>query len=289
MSDRSTFACPLCRSTSSRLFYTKTYYRFRRCRCGTLFQEHPPTTAQLRHLYQQYHASEYGGPREYAASVEPFFAAAARAISGLKPPGALFDIGCAYGDFLALMRERGWNVAGCELAEPAAQYARETRGLDVACGDFFDCEISPASCDAVTAFYVIEHLPDPRRLLRAAFTILKSGGLLYLRIPHTAPLLRFVDIVNPDHDLLHYPFHITDLPPATIGNALRFEGFGDVRISFEGATRGDRWYACIIARMASLAARALHGATGGTCRFPGVSYNVIAVKDGDGKPSSVIS
>jgi hypothetical protein len=54
------------------------------------------------------------------------------------PGGRLLDIGCAWGGYLARMRELGWNVCGVELNAAAADHARDILGLDVRAGSFDD-------------------------------------------------------------------------------------------------------------------------------------------------------
>ena len=69
--------CLLCGRSAAMVSYVKAGCRYRRCRCGTLYQEHPPTPAQLRHLYQSYHEKEYGTADDYRSAMEPFFRSAA--------------------------------------------------------------------------------------------------------------------------------------------------------------------------------------------------------------------
>ena len=58
-----------------------------------------------------------------------------RTVAKLAKGGHLLDVGCATGDFIALMRAYGqWSVVGIELDERAASLARERYGLTVVNG-----------------------------------------------------------------------------------------------------------------------------------------------------------
>ncbi|OHB77127.1 MAG: hypothetical protein A2Z34_06315 [Planctomycetes bacterium RBG_16_59_8] len=272
--------CPLCGRSAAMVSYVKAGCRYLRCRCGTLYQEHPPTAAQLRQLYQTYHEKEYGAADDYRAAMEPFFLAAAAAIGRRRnPPGRILDIGCANGLFLKMMRDRGWEVTGCELSESAAGEGRKRFGLDILCGDFNDLEWEGKTFDVIAAFYVIEHQLDPPAFLARLNGLLKPGGLLYLRFPHTTPLLRWADIVNRDHDLLHYPWHIVDIPPDGLRRAMERAGFRDISIDCGGSTRGEKWWGSALSVASSRVAALLRGMTFGLFILPGVSKNAVGVKD----------
>jgi SAM-dependent methyltransferase len=105
----------------------------------------------------------------------------------LDPPAAdhgprLFDVGAGGGDFLALARSGGFQVAGNELSEPARALCRERYGIDLHLGDLREIEGSEIA-DAVTMWCVVAHVADPQALLRDASRLLRPGGVLYLHTP----------------------------------------------------------------------------------------------------------
>jgi len=101
--------------------------------------------------------------------------------------GRLLDVGCGSGDWLASMRERGWQVAGTDFDENAVKVARQ-RGLDVVCGPLEQQHFADNSFNAVTLSHVIEHVPDPVAELKECLRILKPGGKLVLFTPNSASL-----------------------------------------------------------------------------------------------------
>lgn len=109
----------------------------------------------------------------------------ARRIGKLLPAGArVLEVGCAAGDLLAPLRERGLQVTGVEMSPYAAGIAREQHGLDVHTGTIFDCPCAEGSFDAVVMRHVLEHFPSPRKALEKAAALLKDEGLLFITTPN---------------------------------------------------------------------------------------------------------
>jgi len=95
-------------------------------------------------------------------------------------PGALLDVGCATGRFLAAARSDGHRGRGVELSDYAATQARAL-GFEVASS--LDELREPV--DVITMWEVLEHVADLRGALVAARDRLVDGGLLLLSTPDT--------------------------------------------------------------------------------------------------------
>jgi 2-polyprenyl-3-methyl-5-hydroxy-6-metoxy-1,4-benzoquinol methylase len=95
----------------------------------------------------------------------------------------LLDVGCGEGAFLEWARAAGWEAVGVE-PDPAAVAAARSRGLTVHAGTVEALRSEASSFDVVTLSHVLEHVHDPRALLKSIRDLLKPGGLLWLDTPN---------------------------------------------------------------------------------------------------------
>jgi SAM-dependent methyltransferase len=102
-----------------------------------------------------------------------------------RAPGrVLLDVGCGNGDFLALARARGWCGYGVDITEYAKRRL-ETFGVPLHVGDAVAyLKSRPGMFDVVHMNHTLEHMPDPRAAVLAAFEGLKAGGHLYIEVPN---------------------------------------------------------------------------------------------------------
>lgn len=100
------------------------------------------------------------------------------------PPtrGRFLDLGCGVGDGLALARNVGWEVTGVEFSSSAAEIAR-SRGFEVIVGDV-EVVPYPGSFDWIQCWHVLEHVPDPVRLLRRVGEALAASGTAEIVVPN---------------------------------------------------------------------------------------------------------
>src|SRR2546425_1880561 len=100
------------------------------------------------------------------------------------PKGRLLDVGCGNGQFLAKMRDFGWEVVGIEPDGKAVKVARERFGLYVYENTPEETSFTSNEFEAVTLNHVIEHLWDPVNVLRECRRVLKPGGKLVAITPN---------------------------------------------------------------------------------------------------------
>ncbi|MDQ3472435.1 MAG: class I SAM-dependent methyltransferase [Acidobacteriota bacterium] len=141
------------------------------------------------------------------------------------------DVGFGAGTLLDAARRAGWKVSGVEVARGAVEHARGM-GFELFCGTLQDARFPDDHFDVVTASEVLEHVPDPRDVLREIARVLRPGGLLWLTTPHarsvSAHLLRLEwSIVSP-------PEHLQIFSVAGLKKMLRESGFRCDRAATEG-------------------------------------------------------
>ena len=101
------------------------------------------------------------------------------------PPGKLLDVGCGAGQFLNVMKKKGWEVHGQDIDHKSAENALRTYGLWIDVGKLEDIAYPDNSFDAITLSHVIEHMHDPILLLSECRKILKAGGVLVIVAPNS--------------------------------------------------------------------------------------------------------
>jgi len=208
-------ACNLCGRDDAKLLYQLRDYRFRvddtlwnvvQCKsCGLGYLNPRPTIDEVEKYY----------PRRYferRPTMTPRYERQAEYLP--SNPGELLDIGTAGGDFLALMRERGWHVTGIEFADAGNAY-----GLDIHRTAFPESAPLPIGpFDVVTAWAVFEHLHDPMAAFRRVAELLRPGGRFIVQVPNlrsiNARLARLEDV----------PRHLYFFSPRTLDTYARHVG-----------------------------------------------------------------
>lgn len=221
--------CPVCRQPASGGSFELAGLGLTRCPgCGVV---HARTHADPQDVYVDgYHSGRTGfhldADREpfasYVRQVEQRRVAAVRRL--VPPPARLLDVGCGTGRFLRAAAGAGYAATGLEPVEGTATAACAT-GLDVRTG-VLEQAPEPGTWDVVTAFHVLEHVPDVPAALAALHGLLAPGGRLVLEVPNWRSLCRRA--AGEQWSLLSPGEHITFFSPATLAGAL--SGFADVEV-----------------------------------------------------------
>ena len=97
---------------------------------------------------------------------------------------SVLDIGSGPGYFLLHGKTKGWKTLGIEPSAQAAAYSRRM-GLEIIEGYFSErIAASLGSFDVVHMSEVLEHVPDPRHILRLAREQLNQNGLVCIVVPN---------------------------------------------------------------------------------------------------------
>jgi SAM-dependent methyltransferase len=150
-------------------------------------------------------------------------------------PGRLLDIGCGDGGFLAFARDSGWKGVGVDYESRMIAFAQE-KGLEAYALDYaqFLKKRAAKEFDAVTLFDVLEHVSEPRELLRQIKPVLKRGGLLAITFPNDSRPLWFG---REQYD--YPPHHFTRWTRSSLKSFLEHEGFSIERLVTVGPSL--RW------------------------------------------------
>jgi 2-polyprenyl-3-methyl-5-hydroxy-6-metoxy-1,4-benzoquinol methylase len=187
------------------------------CRaCGFIHLDWLPTGAELSAYYKDdFWQKEKAGWRErheaeagwLAMRHDDWLAVLAENTLGRT----LLDVGCGWGHFLLrALHHHGWRAWGIEPNAEAAQYclARGVRLLDDDWQHLAGQE-AEYKFDAITALWLIEHLPNPAVFLRWCRARLYTGGTLVIAIPNEWSVLQ--DKANEEAAVKNWWLHKTHL------------------------------------------------------------------------------
>ncbi|MBN2687622.1 MAG: class I SAM-dependent methyltransferase, partial [Deltaproteobacteria bacterium] len=237
-----------------------------------------PSSAELADNYEDYLPVDPGEIAAWDRMMKPVIDSSIRVISERagSQRGRVLDIGCGFGFFLREMKNRGWQAEGVEISPAGSRYTRDMLDVPVHVHPLEELELADDVFDVVTLFYVIEHVPDPIKLLKEVNRILKPGGLVLLRWPHSTPIVRLLGRLSENLDLYHTPYHLYDFSPATMNALLRRTGFRRIETVIGGFTKPPQ----VAYRIASLVfgglAEVLCRLSHGTVMLPGVSKTTTA-------------
>ena len=222
---------------------TRTY---RRCStCGMVYMAF--TTIEDKKYQKAYFFEEY--KNQYGKTYEEDFDAIKA--QGLRRAGIiknlcgtwhsgieknLFDIGCAYGPFLAAATDSGFNPFGTDISDDAVSYVQKKLKYPAVCSAFpaIDTagEFGIAQFDVVTMWYVIEHFKDLGSVLRKVSSLVKKGGIFAFSTPSGEGISAKSD---KDHFYQISPTdHYTIWEPSRADSILREFGFKVERIVSTG-------------------------------------------------------
>lgn len=194
--------CAACDGTSLRPFFVgadwylgavgleERFPYFRCTACGTVVAQPAPTGETLERAYSNAYRP-LGAPGRLERVFEPVARREARrVVCAGRPDGALLDVGCGPGRFLARLRAVGWEgpMRGLEPDAVAAGRATELLGVPVRVGGVESLADEAPGLSAVVLRHVVEHVPQPLETLRALRSLLAPDGVLYLGTPDARAL-----------------------------------------------------------------------------------------------------
>ncbi len=151
--------------------------------CGFVFTNPQFTPEEYNRIYQ--HVSEQSGvDPSFKASEKIRFARHSKFVCRYVGEGAFLDFGCGSGSFLDTMnKERGF---GFEVGSPG--FHQSSAGHKIVTGNFFEMVgQSPFDDEAfsfITAFDVLEHLPDLPRYIEALRRMIQKDGHIIVTVPN---------------------------------------------------------------------------------------------------------
>jgi SAM-dependent methyltransferase len=204
--------CPICASGAWSLWARRGDYTLRRCGGCALIQTLPiPSATELEALYgaQTY----YAGAEAHRERSESDAKRRLQAVERWQRPGRLLEVGSGHGEFVAAALRTGWQVTAIEPSPSLAMALRARSGAKVIEAPLE--EVSPGEpFDAVVAWEVVEHSPEPAAFLQALARHVRSDGLLGISTPNLNGWLGHV--LGPRHPMVTPPEHLHYLERRTV-------------------------------------------------------------------------
>jgi SAM-dependent methyltransferase len=195
-------ACPVCACERFSLHAVGFDYELRTCRnpwrfvrcegCSHVWLNPRPAIGTLAAIYPPHYYAYH-----YTEKVSPLalriknrldsgkFAGLLKALG--RAPGAFVDIGCGDGRYLRFAERAGVPKSrdyGLELDAKVVEKLN-AQGYVGLCERVEDCRTIPrASIDLATMFHVIEHVDDPRAVVRTVADWLAPGGIFAVETPN---------------------------------------------------------------------------------------------------------
>jgi 2-polyprenyl-3-methyl-5-hydroxy-6-metoxy-1,4-benzoquinol methylase len=180
-------ACPLCEA--SLLGVLDSAANLCECkRCGYVFNNPRPTLGALIAFYSQ--PDKYDPWLAEEPARDALWMRRLRLLQPIAKPGSLLDVGAGIGQFLAIARPYFSEVCGTEVSESAIRIAQQKYNLRLLAGEIQSIEFGNKKFDNITIFHVLEHVPNPKKLIERCASLLVDGGTLTVAVPNDLYSLR---------------------------------------------------------------------------------------------------
>lgn len=160
--------------------------------CNFVFLNPRPTADWIAEVYKSASYQPFSSAQSQSSFLDRVYSLARvvnvrvkrRKIEKSKSKGRILDVGCGTGEFLNEMQRHGWQTAGLETNEKAAEYAQSNFEFPISTRELTTADFGKASFDVITFWHVLEHVFDPIQTLMAAKRILKDDGIILVACPN---------------------------------------------------------------------------------------------------------
>jgi spore coat polysaccharide biosynthesis protein SpsF (cytidylyltransferase family)/spore coat polysaccharide biosynthesis predicted glycosyltransferase SpsG/SAM-dependent methyltransferase/predicted RNA-binding Zn-ribbon protein involved in translation (DUF1610 family) len=230
--------CPNCSSINEKVIYRTKKWNMVRCpKCGLyytthLFAEEKKEVYGRKYFFDEY-KEQYG--RTYIQDKENIQEFAKRRLKIIKnyvESGRLLDFGSALGFFSEYAELNGFKTLSLDKSKFAVNYIQDELKLDAVIGGSEYLEKNENLFDAITCFYVIEHIKEFKKLLFLFSSHLKKNGVLAISTPNASGISirhgfnKYVQKHPDDHYII--------LSPSMLKSILKDFGFGNFSVVVTG-------------------------------------------------------
>jgi SAM-dependent methyltransferase len=222
--------CEVCSENKHAVIWHVNGFEIKRCiNCGLVFAN--ASESDITGIYEiDYYKSIYPDYESDRNVHELNNIQLLQKIEKYFPPGAMIEIGSAFGFFLDSARKRGWDTSGYETSKYASGLAHTKYNQNIENRDFLTIT-DREKLDVICMFDTIEHLLRPSQYIQKAFNVLKKHGGLVIT---TGDISSWVArIFRKSWRMVQPPLHIHYFSKSTISSLLKQHGFDVLSISHE--------------------------------------------------------
>jgi len=235
--------CVICKSTESRLLFRQTFSKFSdgssllsgydvvACiNCGFCFADRIPGQSVFDTYYRdmsKYEKTGQGG--QDTIHDQARFQNMANVILRFLPSTQtrIFEVGCANGQLLALLKNHGYhNVSGIDPSPVSAERARQYYGIDVSSNTISDLLLSTGSVDFLILVGVLEHIRDINPALQRLGQLISPEGFIFISVPDASRYPEGEDAPFQEFSVEHINF----FGPGSLENLFTANGFTKISI-----------------------------------------------------------
>lgn len=182
----------------------------------------------MRDFYREFE-NKYRGSHEIIVDRMRFYTPLLDELYKNNPEASVLDLGCGRGEWLELVRSRGWkNLLGVD-SNPHMLSAAEDYGIPVVNGDALKylAAQEDSSFDLITAFHFVEHIDFAllQDLTTQCYRVLKPGGVLIYETPNAENIM-----VGTNNFYLD-PTHNKPIPALLLEFMVNYSGFGITNVA----------------------------------------------------------
>lgn len=231
-------SCPICISQNFIELQSGNFNNLNgyvRCReCKSIYLRLPIPSAELGDYYSNYYSDSNMDIPEVAKNS---LLKTIKTFENYRSKiNTICDIGYGAGTLLSAAEALGWKCAGSEFADKSIRLGVE-KGWRVHKGSLGPFDLT-GPFDVVTMIETLEHVTDPRELVKHAANRLRKGGLIYGTTPNSESLN--ARMLKDDWSIVSYPEHPTLLSKKAIRHLLTEMGFVEIRIRSRGLNPYDQ-------------------------------------------------
>jgi SAM-dependent methyltransferase len=157
-------------------------HRLLSCRsCDLVYASNPPDQSELANSY---HVSDYDSSEEANDAAKAYIKAMKPILKVLRTRETVLEIGSGTGVLLELLKNEGFTgLIGIEPSSAAILAAPKYRQKWLQKGIFEEQNYESNSFDLICCFMTMEHVHDPAVVAKAAYNLLRPGGI-FVTVTH---------------------------------------------------------------------------------------------------------